>query len=77
MPGGGRQGGPERGIIEELKDTSGVGAGPVHSLELAMAMLKPTRLYVLNMYSLAYVNYASVTLLLDRDENVPGAPQAV
>lgn len=42
-----------------------------------MVMPKPTKLNIFNMYSVAHVNYGSMTLLVDRDRHVNGAPAAV
>lgn len=75
--GAGGRAGPEGGIMKELEDTSRVGAGHADSLELAMVMPKPTKLNIFNMHSVAYVNYGSMTLLVDRDRHVNGAPAAV
>lgn len=43
------------------------GGWAFHSPDLVMVMSKPTKVYVLNMCSLSYVDDASVMLFLDKD----------
>ena len=55
----------ERGITKGSRTL--LGGWAFHSLDLVMVMSKPTKVYVLNMCSLSYVEDASMTLFLDKD----------